>query len=584
MTTHHLEIPEAALGQHTAVLGKTGSGKTSTSKLLVEHVVREKDARVCVLDPIKSDWWGLTLDRDGKRKGLPFQILGGPYGHVPLHAGAGEAIGRIVASGALRHSIIDMADFDAGDYAKFFVPFARALFRNLTGVLYLVVEEAHIFAPKERAGFGEEAKSTHWLNKLATGGRSKGIRLMVCTQRTQALHNAVLGSCETAIIHRLTLPADQEPARKWLLGNTDKKSADEIASAMSSLKTGEGWVCSGELNFVKRIHFPRISTYDNSATPTGNEPTKHVTPPAVDAEALKAIIGNAVEEAKANDPVHLKRTIAEQARRIAEMERKTVAPAVERVEVPILTATDFRNLQGIMGQVQETLKGVDRTIKDALDPIAAKATISVTVLGQPEKYPALDNRLVDRSTKRIIATLGLQSRLQSDRSTPARAVVASPAADGTTGGLRRMLIALAQRPQGMSAKALGVRANLSSTSGTFNTYLSRGKVEGWLDGDRNRLMITDAGRASLGENWAPLPKGAALLQKWLDELGGGAARMLQALAGRYPEGFTREELGQASGLSASSGTFNTYLSRLRTLELVTTHAGGVIAAAGELFD
>lgn len=50
-------FPDAVLAHHTAVLGKTGSGKTSTAKLIVEQAVAE-GARVCILDPIKSDWWG----------------------------------------------------------------------------------------------------------------------------------------------------------------------------------------------------------------------------------------------------------------------------------------------------------------------------------------------------------------------------------------------------------------------------------------------------------------------------------------------------------------------------------------------
>lgn len=65
-----MKIPSEILAQHIAVLGKTGSGKTSTAKLAVEHVVAE-GARVCVLDPIKSDWWGLTSSVNGKQAGLP---------------------------------------------------------------------------------------------------------------------------------------------------------------------------------------------------------------------------------------------------------------------------------------------------------------------------------------------------------------------------------------------------------------------------------------------------------------------------------------------------------------------------------
>jgi hypothetical protein len=71
--------------------------------------------------------------------------------------------------------------------------------RHARGVVYLVIEEAHELAPKERAGFGAENMAIHWAKKLATAGRSKGIRLIVATQRVQALHNAVLGSCETLI-------------------------------------------------------------------------------------------------------------------------------------------------------------------------------------------------------------------------------------------------------------------------------------------------------------------------------------------------------------------------------------------------
>lgn len=154
--------------------------------------------------------------------------------------------------------------------------------------------------------------------------------------------------------------------------------------------------------------------------------------------------------------------------------------------------------------------------------------------------------------------------------------------DGPGGGLRRMLIALAQRQQGLTRQQLGVRACLSSRSGTFDTYLSRGRQAGWItSGHDGRLLITDAGEAALGQ-YDPLPTGSELLAYWTRQLGGGAARMLQALAQVYPNALSRDDLGEASGLSARSGTFDTYLSRMRTLELVT--GKGELRASEELFD
>lgn len=47
-----------------------------------------------------------------------------------------------------------------------------------------------------------------------------------------------------------------------------------------------------------------------------------------------------------------------------------------------------------------------------------------------------------------------------------------------------------------------------------------------------------------------------------------AARMLDALAGAWPNPVTKVQLGELAGLSASSGTFGTYLGKLRALELV----------------
>lgn len=321
------KIPQKILDQHIAIVGKTGSGKTSTEKVIVETVV-DDGFRVCVLDTIKSDWWGITSSASGKSPGLHFKIMGGPKGHVPLHSSAGKVMGELVGSGKLPLSIIDMADFEAGGVQRFFIDFATSLMKNMKGVLYLVIEEAHEIAPKKKAGIGNENLAMHWAKKLATAGRSKGIRLIVATQRTQALHNAVLGSCETVIAHRLSAPADQEPIMKWLKANTDKETEIKVMKSISSLPTGTGWICSGEAKIFEMFKFPKFRTYDNTATPTKDGKNIAIKMAPVDHEELRILIGDAVKEEEANDSSILRKRIRELE---AEAKKKT-APSNKELQ------------------------------------------------------------------------------------------------------------------------------------------------------------------------------------------------------------------------------------------------------------
>src|SRR4029077_16681876 len=98
---------------------------------------------------------------------------------------------------------------------------------------------------------------------------------------------------------------------KWLKANTTKDVLEQVASSLSSLKTGHAWLCSGEAQRFEVIAFPRIATYDNTATPTGDGDTREIKTAAVDQEKLRAIIGEAVDKAKADDPKELRRTVAQ---------------------------------------------------------------------------------------------------------------------------------------------------------------------------------------------------------------------------------------------------------------------------------
>ncbi len=77
-----LELPEEAVTETFAILGKRGVGKTTTARVLTEELL-EVGLPVLILDPT-GVWWGLRTSADGRRDGYPVVIFGGDHADVPL--------------------------------------------------------------------------------------------------------------------------------------------------------------------------------------------------------------------------------------------------------------------------------------------------------------------------------------------------------------------------------------------------------------------------------------------------------------------------------------------------------------------
>lgn len=623
MKPHSPTFPPAVMGSHTAIVGKTGGGKTITAKDLIEQAHAE-GANVCILDPIKSDWWGLTLDADGKRPGLPFHILGGPMGHVDLHADAGDALGRVVATGALRHSIIDMADFGPGDHNEFYNAFAESLFRHKTkssGTLYLVLEEAHVFCPKERDGVRGENMAVFWTKRLATAARSKGVRIIATTQRTQALHNAVLGSCETVIAHRLTFPADQKPVLDWLKASAPVHVVKSVAESLASLKTGESWMCSGEAQVFERMKFPMIRTFDNSSTPVDGAGHDAVRPPAVDQAALRAIVGEAVKEAEANDPKRLRERIAELEQDLEGYKagghpidtsteddlREQLAQATDRLDDLKRHADELERQRN---EIVQHFAGLPAMIRQRVDEFAA-------VLLETVQLPAdeIDTSDAIPDTNRPIPETNrpIPETPRPIRETPRAIPVVSsgtpspktPAASGGGGGR-------AVSPSGQGAargdvdgplakladallwwvsigvptptrEQLAFVAGYAPSGGSFRTYMSRARADGIVDYVDGGRVCTGPRTGRVGQRRAVPPTIADLHRRVMLVLDAPLQKILKVLIDHSGQPVTRTHLAEACGYEPGGGSFRTYLSRLSGLKLTKYPNKTTVAASPLLF-
>ena len=150
-------IPDAALEQHIALLGKTGSGKSLTSQGLVERLIEEK-CRVCIIDPTDR-YWGLRLLADGKNpSGYEPVIFGGQHADLPLSAAHGAAIAEIVGTTSTP-VIIATRLMTVSERTKFFTDFAETLLRKNQGSLHLVIDEkSSVHAATGRQGVGRRAR------------------------------------------------------------------------------------------------------------------------------------------------------------------------------------------------------------------------------------------------------------------------------------------------------------------------------------------------------------------------------------------------------------------------------------------
>jgi len=114
---------------------------------------------------------------------------------------------------------------------------------------------------------------------------------------------------------------------------------------------------------------------------------------------------------------------------------------------------------------------------------------------------------------------------------------------------------------------VAVLTGYAATGGGFNNYLGALRSRGLIEGDGDRLTITEIGIQALG-SWEPLPTGSGLVDYWSNRLGKAERLILETLTQAYPDPLSKEEVAAKAGYEPNGGGFNNALGRLRTLELV----------------
>jgi hypothetical protein len=147
----NLKLPIHIVTESIGILAKRRAGKSTTARRLTEQLQKAKQ-QVVVADP-KGDWWGLLFARDGKSPGLPFVVLGGEHGHIPLEVGAGELVAKMVVTERVS-LVLDLSQFRKHEVAIFMTAFMENLYRLKAQEQYrtpmmLIIDEADAIAPQK---------------------------------------------------------------------------------------------------------------------------------------------------------------------------------------------------------------------------------------------------------------------------------------------------------------------------------------------------------------------------------------------------------------------------------------------------
>jgi len=215
-----LELPEEAVTETFAILGKRGVGKTTTARVLTEELL-EVGLPVLILDPT-GVWWGLRTSADGKRDGYPVVIFGGDHADVPLEETAGTLIADVIVSQRIS-AVLDLSSLSKSGTRRFSTDLLERLYHRSREPLHVVIDEADLLAPQRVQHGGERLLGA--MSDLVRRGRVRGLGVSMITQRPATLSKDILTQAEVLIALRMTGPRDVAAIDEWVRLHADEDEA-----------------------------------------------------------------------------------------------------------------------------------------------------------------------------------------------------------------------------------------------------------------------------------------------------------------------------------------------------------------------
>jgi hypothetical protein len=605
----NLSLPTEIVTQTVAVLAKRRAGKSYLMRRLVEQLVTAAQ-QVVLVDP-KGDQWGVRSAADGKAPGLPLVILGGERGDVPLEAGSGEVVAKLVVEERVS-VVLDLSLFRKHEVATFMTGFLENLYRLKAKEIYrtplmLVIDEADAVAP-QKPQKGEERMLGAAEDIVRRGGQ-RGIGCVLVSQRSAVLNKNVLTQAQVLIALRTIAPQDLAAMNAWIDVHGTEEQKRTLMESLPSLPVGDAWIWSPGWPTVdgifKRVHVLPIETFDSGATPKPGETRREPKTVAdVDLDALKRQMSATIEKAKAEDPRELKKLNAEKDKRIRELQAQLEKGAhIMHAKVQTPKAVEKFVLKD--GQLARAEKLTDRITREAErltqhreavdahfaamverlseSAKAIDAAISLTCAPQPHvPQPA-----ARPDARPLTPSKAMGGSRPVPPARPAREVPASNGNghDGITKAEQRVLDAVAWWHAANIPEPTRLQVAMVArytVNGHFNNLVGGLRTKGFVDYPMSGgVTLTESGDAAANRPVGDLTRDE-LIQRTLAVLKTASLQKIFRAVVDNGADLTREDLATKTGYTVN-GHFNNMVGSLRSLGVIDyPRQGGV--RLGEMFE
>lgn len=574
---HHLD-------EHTATIGASGSGKTTTARGRVEQALREK--RHTLITDHTGVWWGLRAGADGKSPGFDIPIFGGRRGDVAISPADGAAIARIIVEQQVS-AIVDVSLMTSGaDQRIFMADLVAGLRAKPPGHFQFFADEADEIVPekvRDDAGFRLQ-ENMIWIAKR---GRSAGFVLSLITQRTADVAKAALSQCQTIFAHQLLAPTDLAAFRAYVKDHGTKQELAELMAALPTLQVGERFVYSPRNHILEHGRSAMPATFDSMATPP---PGKRRREPKMLAEldvskirkALQSHATPAAEAAPAGIPFTAGAATSEiedmrgqlqamQERALsAEQLLSSMHMATGNVEVAL------RELGEIWGLVDTIRFSVDQHLTaNGWEPPATPAHEST-----PEEFGLVSGRGEGEAE-------GIKAPAPAS---PDPAVLSPPPPDaGIPPRQQKILDAIAWcsavfRKRDVSRDVLAIVLKTHPRTKGFLNDLGSLRTAGLIHSPvKSRLALTGTGWALAHHPQAREANPVALRREIYAWLPPAQRALLDTVVSSYPEARDRDDIAESLQIHPRTKTLLNNIGRLKTLGLLTAPTPGTLRAADFMF-